>query len=1058
MPIKDSIIEFADSVRADRAAVIGEAGEGTDLELLIAPRFQRLLEALLPTIARRALHVLPEYRRAGIGRPDIAFVQAGSPARAFIELKQPYLDLIPDRFAAHNRDQFRRYCNLPVWALCNFRHIQLYRYEELINEADILPLAAIEPSTSKIVADRLIRRQDIDDFEVVLRTLANARQPIAHTAVDLARNLAYAARLVRSVVYSQCSKGLNDVTANVRSDFNEVLFARAEAGGYDPNDMDALFSDAFAQTLVFGLLLAREASGQEVDQNAHELLDDVAYPLLRGTLRALTLEEVREMLGVAFDVAFDTANSVDPELLSPQMGNDPVLYLYEDFLRVFDPKAVERYGVYYTPPEIVQLIVAEIDHALRPALAHDGILNHNVHLLDPACGTGTFLIAAANKAAELASAQYGVGSVAAEVEAFAQRMFGFELLVGPYTVSHYRMTRTVAGHGGDSGRLPIYLADTLAAPAQDAIVPHLDFLSAPMVAEREAADHVKTRSPILVVMGNPPYKRLKVGEVERLVGSDMMIRWEDLKKPVRDAGLGRSLNAFPDLYVAFWRWALWRIFEADSATGRGIVAYITNRNFLTGSGFGGLRMMLRRRFDRIRIIDFRGDRRGARPATVETDQNIFNIETGVCVLVGIADNACTENDAIVEYADVWRAGATRRIEKLALAREISANSDRIEYMPVPGRGIEALIPPGFADHDWPTIDRLFLYRSNGICTSRDSFVYSTDAKILESRIRGFLNLPSDKAEKQFKSNRTNRTADALNVPFDSDAIIPVAYRPLDMRHLYAHTTYVDWPRPEFRNAWGQNNVCLFALNDGTGRGPAVWCHGAVPDQHAFKGSGGGWIFPFHNHAPEGLGHNLHVRLVPGLSEVYGRHVSPQQVFDAILGLLSASHYAVRFAFDLENTFPHVPFPADPNVFSDAAALGAQIRLIQTYSEKPTSRFKIARLEGKARERVLDLPTPRDTFAGDSDGKILVLRRDKSLVITNVSERAWDFSISSSTLVLNRWIKARNGLELTAALQRELLDTIARLEELLHLFDESNRVLAKALEAPLTTRQIGLLRQ
>jgi predicted helicase len=136
------------------------------------------------------------------------------------------------------------------------------------------------------------------------------------------------------------------------------------------------------------------------------------------------------------------------------------------------------------------------------------------------------------------------------------------------------------------------------------------------VAERQAANRVKSDVPILVIMGNPPYKRLRAGEIDRLVGPDMKARWQDLKQPVIDAGYGRSLNAFPDLYVAFYRWALWRLFEAKGALGRGVLAFITNRAFLTGRGFGGLRKMLRDRFDHIRIIDLRGDNQSARPAIV----------------------------------------------------------------------------------------------------------------------------------------------------------------------------------------------------------------------------------------------------------------------------------------------------------------------------------------------------------------------------------------------------------------------------------------------------------
>ena len=868
--------------------------------------------------------------------------------------------------------------------------------------------------------------------------------------------LGHAARLVRSVVAAECDRGLDGIVDDVRADFNQTLFARAEAGGYDPNDANALFASAFAQTLTFGLLLAREASGNAVGADAYQFLPDATYPLLRGTLRALTLDEVRAMLGVAFDVTLDAVNAVNPELLAPRNGRDPILYLYENFLRVFDPEAVKRYGVYYTPPEVVQFIVAEIDRSLREDLNAGGLLDPNVKLLDPACGTGTFLIAAASAAAETAAATYGDGAVAAEISAFAQRMHGFELLVGPYTVAHYRMLREVVGHGGEAAHLPIYLTDTLAPPAGVAgVEPHLAFLSAPMVAEREAADVVKRDAPILVVMGNPPYKRLRAGEVARLVGADMNARWEDLKRPVREAGFGRSLNAFPDLYIAFYRWALWKLFEAEGALGRGVLGFITNRGFLTGRGFGGLRRMLRERFDHIRVIDLRGDTRGVRPATVEHDENVFNIEVGVCILIGYA--AAEEADgaeADVMYADVWREGAFTRREKLALVEAAAADPLRLTYQAVAGHGMDRFKPFGFAGTDWPGIDQLFTFRFNGIVTYRDSFVYTTSPDVLRDRIRRWLALPPEAAIPEFGESAMNKVGPALQTPFNENAIEAISYRPFDLRYLYNQPRYVDRPRPDLAAAWGPQNVALIVLEDGTGLGPAVWCHGLRPDQHSFRGSYGGWIMPLWNHAPEGIGHFLNPALVPGLSTAYGTEVEPQQVFDAILALLSASSYTTRFPHDLEDDFVHVPFPADPEQFWLAARIGMRLRELETFADAPSPAFRFARLVGQRSAPELDVPTPQRAYTGEGGTGYVALRADQSLRLAGVSERAWNFSVSGYQ-VFYRWLRARNGQPITAAMQREILDTITRIEESLHLFDEADSVLASATEASLTRAQLGL---
>ena len=214
------------------------------------------------------------------------------------------------------------------------------------------------------------------------------------------------------------------------------------------------------------------------------------------------------------------------------------------------------------------------------------------------------------------------------------------------------------------------------------------------------------------------------------------------------------------------------------------------------------------------------------------------------------------------------------------------------------------------------------------------------------------------------------------------------------------------------------------------------------------------MFPLWDRAGEGMGHRLDPALIAGLSSIYGAEIAPQDVFDAILALLSASSYTTRFAYDLEDDFPHLPFPSVAGVFAAAAALGARIRAIQTFAEEPAERFRTARLVGRASAPHLDVPAPRNAFAGEGDRGSVALLADQSLRVGGVSERAWRFSVSEYQ-VLYRWLRARNGEELDAALQRELLDTIARIEEILHLFDEADAILEAALQMPLTRGRIGL---
>ena len=233
MSIADLLVDFATSVRADRAANPRIAGDGTAFELLIAPRFRTLVEAALSGMGIVPPAVLPEYTRSGVGRPDLAFARAGQPARAFIELKEPRKPLTPQQWRGHDADQFRRFGELPLWGLSNFAAMHLYRRAELVDQAEVVPAAALDPATSAARASSLIRAQDHDGFERILLSLAMAEPSAPGDAEAIAQVLAYAGRLVREVVAAQCAEGLQGVLADVRAEFNETLFARAQAGGYN---------------------------------------------------------------------------------------------------------------------------------------------------------------------------------------------------------------------------------------------------------------------------------------------------------------------------------------------------------------------------------------------------------------------------------------------------------------------------------------------------------------------------------------------------------------------------------------------------------------------------------------------------------------------------------------------------------------------------------------------------------------------------------------------------------------------------------------------------------
>jgi predicted helicase len=273
------------------------------------------------------------------------------------------------------------------------------------------------------------------------------------------------------------------------------------------------------------------------------------HPLMRTALRVLSLDEVVQDAGIGFTVMCDTVNSFAPEILAVgEDGRDPILYFYEYFLATFDPDAREKYGVYYTPVEVVRYIEGALDRALCENLHTQGLRDPRVTILDPATGTGTFLLGIAERV-WAQEAEAGEGMAALALQNLARRMFGFELLVGPYAVAHYRLHHALrrprgAGEGPENPlelpRLGVYLADTLAEPGAAAAAGPLGFVAEGIADERHEANRIKTEQPILAITGNPPYRRLEEGEDRTLVGDWLNRIWDDLKEPVRVPGKGTS--------------------------------------------------------------------------------------------------------------------------------------------------------------------------------------------------------------------------------------------------------------------------------------------------------------------------------------------------------------------------------------------------------------------------------------------------------------------------------------------------------------------------------------
>ena len=567
----------------------------------------------------------------------------------------------------------------------------------------------------------------------------------------------------------------------------------------------------------------------------------------------------------------------------------------------------------------------------------------------------------------------------------------------------------------------------MAEPGAAAAAGPLGFVSEGIAEEQREANRIKSEQPILAIIANPPYRRLEEGENETLVGRWMDRLWDDLKEPVRNAGYGNQLNTFPELSVAFWRWAIWKLFEAENAPRRGVVAFISNRKFLTGWPYAGLRKMMRERFDRIEIIDLRGDVRTGERAGVDGDQGVFNIMVGTAITIAIADGSKADDEpADVLYQDCWAEGLFLRRAKLGWLMERAETGTQSDPVVVARGLLDDMRPKPFQNGEWLNLREVFVFSKSGMKSGNDEVFVSPSLNLLRAQVSSFLG---------------PRAAH-----YDSALETYYCYRPVDRRWFYNDLRLLNRPGPMMQRVWGRQNVGLYAMPSGTRAGPAVWCHGLLPDYHAFSGRGG-YAFPLHDRRPEINRSNVADELVTSLSAAYGQAISAEDIFDAILCLLSASSYTRRFAEDLEDVFPHVPFPARHTIFQDAVRIGREIRAVETFAREPSEAYRRPDFVRVATE-------PRGPLAAvEYLDATITLCDNGTGRITGIPQRVWDFSVSGYRL-LPHWLEARVGLPADITLVRELRDICGRLAELIDLFAEGDIVLEATLRKSLTREALG----
>ncbi len=838
--------------------------------------YYQALAGLLGTVGatlRPNVFCVPELADQGAGHPDFGLYTATQDRKG-----QPRRGQVPERGVVEVKG-----ASDDAWLTAKSdqvtRYRQWYRLVLVTNLRDFVLVGADSVgSPAKLEAFRLA--ENADDFWRNVETPgAFARKVGAGLGEYLARALSHQAALAEprdlaELLASYARDGLTRVEAAgnvpslvaVRSALEEALGIRFEG-----DRGDRFFRSTLVQTLFYGVFSAWVLWSRH-DQRKNgplfaghyspaqfrwrEAIWHLRAPVLRalfqqladpGRLMQLRLVEVLDWVSVALD-------RVDrPAFFSRFDEGEAVPYFYEPFLKAFDPGLRKQLGVWYTPTEVVQYMVARVDKALKDDLGiATGLASRNVYVLDPCCGTGAYLAEVLRRIA-LNLGKQGLGALAGpEVRSAAtERVFGFEIMPAPFVVAHLQVDLTMQELGAPlatdgSERAGVFLTNALTAWEPRTTQP-LPFPE--LGEERDLAESVKQDTPILVIIGNPPYNGfagMAVDEEREL--SQAYRTTQRVRQPK-----GQGLN---DLYVRFFRMAERRIAEK---TGQGVVCFISNYSWLDGLSFTGMRERYLEAFDAIRIDCLNGDKykTGKVAPDGSPDPSIFSTEgdpvgiqvgTAIATLVRKADHEPAHS---VGFRNLW--GQSKPAELTATA-EAEPDTLYTEFAPVLPLGLpfaEAAVSAEW--FDWPALPDLFPVSFPGVKTSRDGFLVDTDLDRLRKRVGEYFDSALSHAEiakrypRIMKSTarfdaRATRDALLLRGGPDEAGFVRFAYRPFDTRWLYweKDTKLLDEKRANYMphvfegNMWLEarerearedfsRGTLVSALADNFGNGLSSWC-------------------------------------------------------------------------------------------------------------------------------------------------------------------------------------------------------------------------------------------
>jgi len=791
------------------------------------------------------------------------------------------------------------------------------------------------------------------------------------------------------------------------------------------------FADMYAQTLVYGLFVARfydDSLDTFTRQEARDLIP-ASNPFLGHFFDHIAGRNFEKRLSYIVDElceVFSHANVADlmeqhfkvSSKKGTQRGQDQVIHFYEDFLKEYDEELRKKMGAYYTPLPVVQFIVRSVDFLLEKefdlsgGLANtsktkDGV--HKVQVLDPAVGTGTFISDVIGKIYTRVKSGGQKGRWPAYVHHdLLPRIFGFELMMAPYTIAHLKLSMALKETGflyfnetrTGKARLGIYLTNSLEEVNKQPQLLAFDF-GASIAEEAEKASKIKNEKPIMVVLGNPPYS----------VSSSNKGEW--IQQLVRDykEGLGeKSANSLSDDYIKFIRFAEHFIEKNNS----GIVAMITNNSFVDGITHRQMRKHLLQTFDDIYILNLHGNAKKKEVAPDGgKDENVFDIQQGVSINIFVKKEGEKKSLGKVHHTDIFG----ERLNKFDILNKNNLKDIKWQNL-VCTEPYYFFVPKDFSLEESYSngfkIDELFIISGTGIKTNKDKLLvdFSRDSLIEKIEvIRNSENVAEINNRLQIQDGKywsTAREKEKLLSNKDSNYHErPYLYRPFDNRWVYYQPNLIEIGRggasKKVMGNMFRDNLCLISTRQlSTFDFQHIFATRLLSDMCAIslQTKETSYAFPLYIYnANEDKISNLKESVVEKIESIVGK-VSPENIFDYVYVILHSPKYRNKYKEFLKIDFPRVPYPKDKEAFKKLVELGHELRELHLLESTKVNKF-ITTYPVAGSDTVEKKPKY-------VDGKVYL---NDNQYFGNVPEVAWNFWIGGYQPA-QKWLKDRKDRTLT----------------------------------------------